>query len=601
MTLSDLTISAKLTIATTALVLLVFSLVSGAILWGLYGLYQERLQQVQDLRTDQDVASAALLERKRVTSLEVAGRLLAALAAQVPDPRGDERLAALLELTRQDPELAYVDIQDADGTSLLGRQGAPAADERTFAIVRDGMAAGKVVLGLDPGFRAAAESYLGQHPDAVLEDIATQRQVAIALNVALLILSALLIGIVIYLSIARLAQRFILAPAERVRNALNGMELRRDFSERLAPGADDELGRTVAAFNRGIDFLERQNDQLNDSIIEMLQVGNQISEAHDLTLSVPVKEDITGPLRDALNRITSEIALVLLQVREIAERVGQAAEQVQAQGRRVVEVARAEREEIERTASDLALTVDAIDRIADLARFCNDEAVAATASTDQALSSVKDAVLGMADIRSQIQETGKRIKRLGERSQEISGIVDIIKSFSERTHVLAINAAMQATNAGEAGRGFAVVAQEVQRLADNSRNATNEIASLIANIQIETADSIQTVNQTTEAVGLGSRTIEGAGELMLQTAQTTAELAAAVHQIDERAQAQVGANRKLMERVDSMRASTQETTDQLDHQTRETNSLVGYSVQLLTAIQLFRLPSSASADQLRLG
>jgi len=196
----------------------------------------------------------------------------------------------------------------------------------------------------------------------------------------------------------------------------------------------------------------------------------------------------------------------------------------------------------------------------------------------------------MANIRASIQESGKRIKRLGERSQEISGIVDIINSFSERTHVLAINASMQAATAGEAGRGFAVVAQEVQRLADSSRNATNQIATLIRNIQIETQDTIQTVNQATEAVGNESRTVEGAGDRMLATQQTTANLADAVQQIDARAQAQVDANRKLMERVVSMRASTVETTDQIDQQTRKTLSLVDYSKQLLDAIGLFRLP-----------
>lgn len=597
MKITDLTISAKLTIATTALVLFVFLLVSGAILWGLNGLYEERRELGQELRPDHDNELAGVLQQKTIRSLETAGALLAALAGQARDPGKDERLSALLALVEQDPEFSYVDILDAQGASWTGRRDRPDGRFRDFPIERDGRHAGTVVIGLSQGFQSAADSYLGERLEALRADDASQREISMALVMALLILSALLIGLVIYLAIANLAKRFILSPAERIRMALDGMELRRDFSERLELGADDELGRTVAAFNRGIDYLERQNDQLNDSIIEILQVGNEISQARDLTLKVPVKEDITGPLRDALNQITSESAAVLLQVREIAERVGQASVEVQAQGRRVVEVAQAEREEIEHTASDLALAVEAFDQIAERARFCQDAAETATGSTDQALAAVKGAVEGMATIRSRIQETGKRIKRLGERSQEISGIVDIINSFSERTHVLAINAAMQAATAGEAGRGFAVVAQEVQRLADSSRNATNQIETLIANIRVETQDSIQTVNQATEAVGSESRSIEGAGELMLETQETAANLAGAVRQINEQAQAQVETNRALMERVDSVRASTLETTDQIDHQTRETNSLVGYSKQLLEAIQLFRLPAPASAEE----
>ena len=494
-----------------------------------------------------------------------------------------------------------MDIRDPAGASRIGHGTAPEGSYRDFPILRDGRVTGTVAIGLKQGFRPAAEAELAGTLDRVIADNASQREIAMALVLGLLILSALVTGIAIYVAIAVLANRFILDPAERIRNALSGMEIRRDFSQRLAPGADDELGRTVAAFNSGIDFLERQNDSLNDSIIEMLVVGNQISQARDLTLEVPVKDDITGPLRDALNSITSESARVMVQVREIAERVGKASAEVQAQGRRVVEVAQAEREEIERTADDLATAVDSIDHIAELARFCNGAAATATESTDLALASVAGAVEGMTNIRDTIQETGKRIKRLGERSQEISGIVDIINGFSERTHVLAINASMQAATAGDAGRGFAVVAQEIQRLADNSRASTSQIATLIANIQVETSDTVQTVNQATEAVGNESRSIEGAGERMQEIQQTTANLTDAVRQIDERAQTQVTANRRLMERVESMRTGTLETTDQIDHQNRETNSLVRYSNQLLETIGLFRLPPPAGAVELAAG
>lgn len=598
MKLTDLSISAKLTLATTAVVLLVFALISGAILWGLYGLSQERDQVAQRLSAGSGGELATVLEQKTIHSVETAGVLLSELAGRMGDLTGNDRLASLAALVEQDPEIAAVDIQDGQGQSLIGRSGDIGGSFRELPIEHDGREIGKVVIGLAQGFEPAAVAYLDRRLAEALASGTDQREITMALVIAMLILSALLIGAVIYLSIANLSRRFILSPAERIRDALQGMEKRRDFSERLATGADDELGRTVLAFNQGIDFLERQNDQLNESIIEMLQIGAEISQKRDLTLTVPVKEDITGPLRDALNQITSESARVLVQVREIAERVGRASAQVQAQGGRVVEVAAAEREVIEQSANELAQAVQAIDGIAELARFCNASAERASATTDQALGSVKAAVEGMSKIRSSIQETGKRIKRLGERSQEISGIVDIINSFSERTHVLAINAAMQAATAGEAGRGFAVVAQEVQRLADSSRNATSQIETLIDNIQVETQDSIQTVNEAIEDVGIESRTIESAGELMHETQQTTANLAEAVREIDARAQAQVESNRALMERVDSMRASTLETTDQIDHQADETTRLVDDSKSLLEAIALFRLPAPGQVDGL---
>lgn len=602
MTLTDISISARLTIATTALVLLVFGFVSVSLLWSVNGLYAGRAGLAEELTPIDNQRLAALFAQETRQSVATTGTLLAELAAAA-DPSANARLGALVTQLEQDPALAFIDIQDGAGASLLGRGAAPAEGLTEFPVTRNGQPAGRVLIALKPDARSAADRYLAGRLEAFQAANAGQRQVAMALLVAVLVLSAFLTGLVFYVVLVRLAKRFILNPAERVRDGLNRirgalrlMELRRDFSERLDPGpqdagSQDELGLTVVAFNKALDFLERQNDQLNESVIEMLQISSEISQARDLTLRLPVKEDITGPLGDALNRITSESARVLVQVREVAERVGAAAIQVQAQGRQVVAVADAERRQIEQTASDLAHTVEAIDQIGELAQFCNQAAGTATHSNDEAMGALRSAVTGMGAIRTSIQETGKRIKRLGERSQEISGIVDILNSFSERTHVLAINASMQAATAGEAGRGFAVVAQEVQRLADNSRNATSQIATLVRNIQVETQDTIQTVNQATEAVGHESRTIEGAGERMLATQQTTAHLADAVRQIDARAQTQVAANRNLMARVESMRASTVETTDQIDLQATETNSLVTYSAQLLDSIRLFRLPA----------
>jgi len=597
MKLSDLSISAKMTIATTSSVLLVFLLVSVAIMWGLGDLYRGRALGLEGVVQANEAEVDRLLEQKTVRSLDSAGALLAEVAGHHWHAPQVDRLRRMADLVEQDPEFSFVDIRDTAGASLIGKTGELGRSYRQFPIVREGTTSGLVVIGLASGFQPAVKEELLQGLNALLAASQDQRQVALALIVALVLFGAMVTGAVIYLSISRLTKRYIAVPTLRIRHALQSMERRRDYSERVRPEADDELGATVHSFNRGLDFLDRQNEQLNDSVIELLQVGNEIAQARDLSLTVPVKEDITGPLRDALNRITSESARVLLKVREVAGRVADATARVQDQGANVVAVANAERVLIEQTASELAGAVEAIDQVAELAQLCNDAAKEASESTDQALASVRKAVEGMGNIRGTIQETGKRIKRLGERSQEISGIVDIINSFAERTHVLAINASMQAATSGEAGRGFAVVAQEVQRLADSSRNATSQIAALISNIQIETSDTIQTVNQATEAVGTESRTVESAGERMKETQKATANLARAVEQIDARSREQVKANRKLLETVDAMRARTVETTEQLDQQTNETSQLFDDSKELMTAIELFRLPGQTLAVQ----
>ena len=121
---------------------------------------------------------------------------------------------------------------------------------------------------------------------------------------------------------------------------------------------------------------------------------------------------------------------------------------------------------------------------------------------------------GMDRIRETIQETSKRIKRLGESSQEIGDIVELINDIAEQTNILALNAAIQAAMAGEAGRGFAVVADEVQRLAERSSNATKQIEALVKTIQTDTNEAVISMEQSTAGVVNGARLAEESGEAL---------------------------------------------------------------------------------------
>ncbi|HOW62804.1 MAG TPA: methyl-accepting chemotaxis protein, partial [Candidatus Contendobacter sp.] len=179
----------------------------------------------------------------------------------------------------------------------------------------------------------------------------------------------------------------------------------------------------------------------------------------------------------------------------------------------------------------------------------------------------------------------------GERSQEISGVVNLINTIAERTHILALNASMHAASAGEAGRGFAVVAGEVQRLAENAREATSQIATLVSNIQIETADTVNAMNAAISQVVDGSRLAEQAGDQMKRTQETTAELVAAVQQIASRSQEQARVSNELLGRARQIQESTRQTSQQLQEQTVHTTSLVEYARGLLNSVRVFRLPA----------
>ncbi len=220
----------------------------------------------------------------------------------------------------------------------------------------------------------------------------------------------------------------------------------------------DERGRFMQT--------EQENEALNNSIMSILRTVSRLGQG-DFTSEAPVNEDITGALGDALNQMSDGIAKTLGEV-------SLASAQVMAGTRQARE------------------------------------------ATAESRETVLSTVRGMNEIRTTIQETAKRIKRLGERSQEIGGIVKLIDTIAERTNVLALNANMQAAQAGEAGRGFMVVAAEVQRLAESSKQATDQIAKLISGIQVETGEAISTMDRSIEEVVEGSQLAEkGATEMNL--------------------------------------------------------------------------------------
>ena len=338
---------------------------------------------------------------------------------------------------------------------------------------------------------------------------------------------------------------------------------------------------------------EDENERLNDSVINVLQAVNALSE-RDLTVQAPVTEDIIGTVSDSINQLASETARVLHGVTDIAGQVAQVSSNVKQQAETVAQTAESERQSVEQMTTSLQGAVQTMDRMAEMASQSNRSAEQATQVTNNALSTVSDTVRSMESIRATIAETEKRIKRLGERSQEISGIVNLINTISERTHVLALNASMQAAVAGEAGRGFSVVAEEVQRLAESSRNATQQIATLVGNIQQETNETINTVNRTIEQVVEGSEQAQAAGEQMRRTQEITAQLVSQVQGIAQASAQQKEMSHQLLQAVRQIGDGTQQTAQQIEAQNRETDILQQAASRLVESVNVFKLPPQAA-------
>jgi twitching motility protein PilJ len=313
----------------------------------------------------------------------------------------------------------------------------------------------------------------------------------------------------------------------------------------------------------------------------------------DLTARAPVTEDIVGTVADSVNLLTDATSSAMRDVNMLANRVQTASDNVKVQASAVAGAVLEEQEGLNRMVADLDSATRTLRGVAQLAEVSNQAASQTAATTRAAHEAVTNTVSGMSTMREQIAEMEKRIKRLGERSQEISQIVALITAISERTHVLALNASMQAAAAGDAGRGFTVVAEEVQRLSDSVRQSTQQISSLVQNIQLETNDAITTVNRVIDQVVRGSETAQRSGTQMEETQRTTAQLVQAVQRIAQASQAQVQIAEQLRGRVAEITASTQKTAHQVKEQNVSTQALSDAATQLVKTAGVFRLPEAA--------
>jgi methyl-accepting chemotaxis protein len=373
-----------------------------------------------------------------------------------------------------------------------------------------------------------------------------------------------------------------------------------DVAARTQMTGQDELGTLGRAFDGMLDdriaSLEKagkENETLNNSVISLLQTVFQLGN-RDLTARAEVTEDIIGTVSSSINQLTEETGRTLSEVQSIAEQVRSTSEAVRVQSVMVEETARSEREALQSMSSNLNLATDQLAQMAALSSQSNSAAEQAASATQAALTAVDGTVKGMDQLRDSISDMEKRFKRLGERSQEISTAVQLINTISERTHVLALNASMQAATAGEAGRGFAVVAEEVQRLSDSSRQATSTISQLVGNIQAETNETLFTVNRLIGEVVKQSELAQRAGVQMNQTQTTTTQLVGLVRQIATFSEQQAKLASSLQQSVVDINHGTEQTSSAIAEQTASTQTLADFSRRLTQAVGQFKLPEQTA-------
>lgn len=335
------------------------------------------------------------------------------------------------------------------------------------------------------------------------------------------------------------------------------------------------------------------NQRNQDAILRLLDEMSSLADG-DLTVQATVTEDVTGAIADSVNYAVEALRDLVAGVNSTAQQVAAQAQETRATTMQLAEASEHQAKEIR----------EASDTINEMARSFDDMAQRSSESADVAQNSVEIAnrgadmvrqtIAGMDNIRDQIQETSKRIKRLGESSQEIGDIVELINGISEQTNVLALNAAIQAASAGGAGRGFAVVADEVQRLAERATNATRRIEALVQTIQADTAEAVNSMEQTTTQVVSGARLAEDAGEALESIEKVSNDLAGLIQNISRQAQEESRNATRIAQLMNSIRDISVQTTEGTGQTAKSVANLAELVRELRDSVSDFKLPEEES-------
>ena len=347
----------------------------------------------------------------------------------------------------------------------------------------------------------------------------------------------------------------------------------------------------VSSAHRQLNKQAAQNEQNQTAILQLLDELADLADG-DLTVRASVTENFTGAIADSINFAIDQMRGLVSNINDLSVKVAKVAGDSQGTSSDLATAAESQAKEIGQASTAINDMAISIDRVSSNAAESASVAERAAEIANKGSHVVQDTIGGMDSIRSQMQDTAKRIKRLGESSQEIGDIVSLINDIADQTNILSLNAAIQASMAGDAGRGFAVVADEVQRLAERSSAATKQIAALVKTIQTDTNEVVISMEQTTAEVVEGAKRAQDAGVALEEIENVSTSLAELIQNISNVARQQAAAAGQVSNTMNVIQEITSKTADSTDQAASSIGELAYVANEMKSSVEGFKLPSA---------
>ena len=358
---------------------------------------------------------------------------------------------------------------------------------------------------------------------------------------------------------------------------MTGLRLRKEGQHRL--DAAEEQRKLV----------EEQNSRNQMAILRLLDELGDLADG-DLTVHATVTEDITGAIADSINYAIDAMRTVVTAINDTTRLVSTAAEEAQSKAHHLATVSDDEAARINDASQDIFIMANTIDDMSIETAALAEEAQKSHSMAVTGAGAVRRTIEGMDSIRENIQDTAKRIKRLGESSQQIGDIIELIDDIAEQTNILALNASIQSAMAGEAGRGFSIVAEEVQQLAERASNSTKQIEGLIKSIQSETNEAIASMEQSTQGVVSGAKLAQEAGETLERIETVSQSLADLIQNVSNSSHQYVEEAEHIRTNMQGIRDSAIKTSDDITSTAEIIGNLSSLSNELQKSVSGFKLP-----------